>query len=122
MCQMLAFHRQASSLLTALCLWLNACTTWTAIEISELADHDRVRVTTAAGERYEIRAPVVETDSIVGRVGQAETQISITDVSALEASRFSGERTIALVIVVPLIAAATWYVGAIILCGGYCDD
>ena len=114
--------RAVSLALVGLFVWLTACTTWKEIEISQLADHDRVRVTTMDGECLEVREPLVQTDSIVGHVGEALTAIPLNDVGTVEANQFSGNKTVALVIFTPVLAAAAIYLGVIIACGGYCDD
>ncbi len=75
-------QRTGSLILVGLFLWVTGCTTWKQIEISELSEHDRVRVTTMDGERSEVRDPVIEADSIRGKQASA---FPVDSVSELEA-------------------------------------
>jgi hypothetical protein len=48
-------------------VWVTACASYKQIDIGELPDHDRVRVTRTNGERETLLDPVVVNDAISGR-------------------------------------------------------
>ena len=56
--------RPVSLALVGLFLWLTGCTTWQQIELGEMADHDKVRVTLADGERVVLTEDEIAADSI----------------------------------------------------------
>ncbi len=58
--------RPVSIALVGLFLWLTGCSSYTQIELGEIADHGKVRVTTTDGDRTTIHNPRVEADSIKG--------------------------------------------------------
>ena len=60
--------RPVSIALVGLFLWVTGCSTYTQIEPGEVADHDKVRITTTDGETLDYYDPRVEADSIKGRV------------------------------------------------------
>ena len=45
-----------------------ACASYTQIELVEVVDHDWIQVTTADGKKHDIFDPIVDGDSIKGRV------------------------------------------------------
>ena len=62
-------NRPVSLALVGLFLWVTGCTSYRQIEIGEVADHGKVRVTLADGERETLHDPRVDRDSIRGNVG-----------------------------------------------------
>jgi len=61
-------NRAVSLLLVALFLWVTACTSYKRIEITEVADHGKVRVTRTDGVRQTVHHPRLDFDSIRGQV------------------------------------------------------
>ena len=59
--------RPVSLALVGLFVWVTACTSSKQIQLGEVADHGKVRVTTTDGERETVHDPRVEADSIKGR-------------------------------------------------------
>jgi len=59
-------NRFVSLLLVGLFVWVTACSSYRQIEVGEVADHGKVRVTLTDGERETIHEPWVEGDSIRG--------------------------------------------------------
>lgn len=57
-------NRTVSLALVGLFLWVTACTSYRQIELAEVADHGKVRVTLTDGEHETLRDPWVEADSI----------------------------------------------------------
>jgi hypothetical protein len=89
-------------LLVALFLWVTACTSYTQIQLDEVADHGKVRVTTVDGERETVHSPRVEADSIRGHVnegvGQAARTISVDQVAKVETTESNTVGTVLLVV------------------------
>jgi hypothetical protein len=56
--------RTVSLALVGLFVWVTGCSSHTQIELGEVADHGKVRVTLIDGERETIHDPWVEGDSI----------------------------------------------------------
>lgn len=82
-------------LLVALSLWVTGCTSYKRIELTEVADHGRVRVTTTDGAERDFYEPRLDADSIAGRLNSdsqliyavpldrvAEVEVKGTDVMA----------------------------------------
>jgi len=63
--------RPISLALVGLFLWTTACTTYTQIEVGEVADHGKVRVTTIDGAEHGVYEPTIEADSIRGRLKES---------------------------------------------------
>jgi len=88
-------NRPVSLVLVGLFVWVTACTSYTQIELAEVADHGKVRVTLTDGERATIRESRVEADSIKGLAeknkalgvnqDRAPWAIPLDQVAALEA-------------------------------------
>jgi len=74
-------NRAVSLVLIGLFLWLTACTSYKQIEIGEVAEYGKVRVTLTEGQRETIREPRVESDTIRGR----EAVFALDQVASLEA-------------------------------------
>ena len=70
--------RPVSLALVGLFIWLTGCTSYKQIELSEVADHGKVRVTTIDGERETVHNPRVEADSIKGHVNEGAEQVART--------------------------------------------
>ena len=60
--------RPVSLALVGLFVWVTACSSYTQIELGEVADHNHIRVTTTDGEQRDLYHPVVEADSIKGQL------------------------------------------------------
>ena len=59
----------SAALLQVLSLvWLTGCTAYTPIDVSEIGNHDRVRVTLTDGNRRDVYDPVLQDDTIRGLV------------------------------------------------------
>jgi hypothetical protein len=94
------FRKRAFSLaLVGLFLWVTGCTTtYTQIELGEVADKDYVRVTLMGGEKTELHEPALDADSLRGRVK--------------EVARIGGYRWSDSVVVIPLESVAEIAVGS----------
>ncbi len=82
-------NRPVSLALVGLFVWVTACTSYKQIELAEVADHGKVRVTLTDGERETILDPVVEAGSIKGRAdvprkGDQPTLLAIPVVQVAE--------------------------------------
>ena len=77
-------NRAVSLLLVALFLWVTGCTSYKQIQVADVADHGKVRVTTTDGERATIRDPRVEADSIRGKDSKP---IPLDQVSKVQVAR-----------------------------------
>jgi hypothetical protein len=120
--------RPVSLALVGLFVWVTACTSYKQIELAEVADHGKVRVTLVDGERETVREPRVEADSIKGfgeKVrpdvkDRAPLSISFDQIETLEATHVSAGKTVGLVVGVigGLVAlAAILYEGSYVLEG-----
>jgi hypothetical protein len=58
--------RTVSLALVGLFVWVTACTSYKQIEIGEVADHGKVRVTTTDGQKRVLYHTIVEADSLKG--------------------------------------------------------
>ncbi|MFC1530660.1 hypothetical protein ACFL5T_00140 [Gemmatimonadota bacterium] len=63
-------NRPTSLALIGMFVWLTACTSYKQIQVADVADHGKVRVTTSDGERETIHEPRVEADTIKGQVNE----------------------------------------------------
>ena len=98
--------RSVSLALVGLFVWVTACTSYKQIELSEVADYGKVRVTTTDGERNTVREPRVEADSVKGlgeRIradvqDRAPLSISFDQIETLEATHVSAGKTVGLVV------------------------
>ena len=83
------FRSRAVSLaLVALFVWVTACSSYSQIQLSEVADHGKVRVTLIDGERETIHDPWVDADSIKGDDGPPRRRaqsIPLDQVAGVEA-------------------------------------
>ena len=81
--------RPVSLALVGLFVWMTGCSTYTQIELNEVGDHGKVRVTLTDGERETLRDPRVEGDSIKAVVKEGDYRrprsISVGKVVELEA-------------------------------------
>jgi len=83
--------RPVSLALVGLFVWVTACTSSMQIELSEVADHGKVRVTKTDGGRETVYDPRVESDSIRGRFVEdnqprtVDRAISLDEVAELDA-------------------------------------
>ncbi len=75
-------NRAVSLVLVGLFVWVTACSSYSYIGLSEIADHGTVRVTTTDGDRTTVHDPRVEADSIKGEDAGA---IPVDEVVKLEA-------------------------------------
>ena len=99
-------NRAVSLALVGLFLWVTACTSWSPIGISEVADHGKVRVTLTDGEQESIYDPWVEADSIKGHQHIETLAFPIDQVAGLE-SHSTNEVGTALAIIGGLLAVIT---------------
>ena len=76
--------RPVSLALVGLFLWVTGCTSYHQIELAEVTDHGKVRVTLTDGERETVHDPVVEADSIRGKDSKA---IPLDQVSKVQVAR-----------------------------------
>jgi hypothetical protein len=104
--------RPISLLLIGLFLWVTACTSYTQIEIGEVPDHGKVRVTLTDGERETLRDPWVEASSIRSTDSHA---IPLDQVAGLEAVGTNEGGTVFLVLGVTALVVVI--VGCARACG-----
>ena len=76
--------RPVSLALVGLFIWLTGCTSYKQIQLSEVSDYGKVRVTRTDGERETFSDPRVEADSIKGKDSAA---ISLDQVAEVEAKK-----------------------------------
>jgi len=112
--------RPVSLALVGLFVWVTGCTSYHQIELAEVTDHGKVRVTLTDGERETIRDPRVEADSIKGlgkQVGggsndRVPLSISLDQVIDLEAVGTDEIGTVGVIFLVPVsivvVAFAAW--------------
>ena len=112
-------NRPVSLALATLFLWQTGCSSWQEIQIGELPEQDRVRVTSVSTGSTEIREPRVESDSIKGTVGDRVYAIPLAGVETIETRKHSPSKTAilfggAMVFTVAAVVAAPsiYYVGA----------
>lgn len=99
-------NRSVSLALVGLFLWVTGCTSYKQIEIGDVGQYGRVRVTLTDGERETLLDPVVTNDSIGGREDKqrrhgdpvAPMVIPLDQVSKLEAVDKNTGATAALVV------------------------
>ena len=65
-----------------LIVWVTGCSSYKQIQIGDVADHSKVRVTLTGGERFRLYDPIVGVDSITGH-------------EKPEGKRYAGDRIIA---------------------------
>ena len=78
--------RSVSLALTCLFVWVTACSSYKQIQVADVADHKKVRVTTTDGQRETIDHPRVESDSIKGKDSES---LPLAEVSEVESARFA---------------------------------
>ena len=79
--------RQPALLLVILLVWAMGCASYREIEIGEVADHDRVRVTRTDGSVSFLYDPEVRPDTIGGRKdrdSQVALWIALDDVERIQ--------------------------------------
>ena len=113
-------NRSVSLALAGLFLWVTACSSYSQIELGEVTDHGKVRVTLTDGERETIHDPSVETDTIRGHVKSRYEReysdpivvIPLDQVDAVEVGSFNPFQTFALLFGIAAgavaIAFAAW--------------
>lgn len=52
--------------LVGLFVWVTGCSSYQQIQIADVADHSKVRVTLTGGDRFRLYDPIVGADSITG--------------------------------------------------------
>ena len=95
--------RPVSLALVGLFVWVTACASYTQIQLSDISNHDVVRVTTTTGERRTYTLPRVEAERVVG---QNERSTPVAQVASLEAVGTDEVATLALAAGVVLVGAA----------------
>jgi hypothetical protein len=111
-------NRAVSLALAGLFAWLDGCASYEQIEIGELTEHGRVRVTLAGGERETLLDPAFAGDSISGRKDAPRRHrdpivpvvIPLDQVDKLEAVNRNAGGTAALIVV--------GVIGGFVLIGG----
>jgi len=76
--------RLVSLALVGLFVCVTGCQSYKQIELSEVADHGKVRVTMTDGERATIRDPRVEADVITGRSSETIPLDQVSKVQVLQ--------------------------------------
>ena len=112
-------NRTVSLAVVGLLVWVTACTSYRQIEIGEVADHDKVRITTTDGEALDYYDPRVEADSIKGRGhkdGEMLFALPLNRVSEVEVGGDEPAKTAMLVIGVIGGAALLAFLGYWIGC------
>ncbi len=105
--------------LVGLFLWVTACTSYKQIELGEVADHGKVRVTLTDGERETIRDPRIVGDLIVGG---GLKMIPLVQVAELEAVSIDEVGTILTVLAVAVVIGAAVSVIGFATCGDSCPN
>ena len=77
-------NRPVSLALVGLFLWATACTSYRQIDLGDVPNHDRVRVTTPDGSWYMLDAPGIVSDTIKGH-GAYPWTIPVEQVARVEA-------------------------------------
>jgi len=115
--------RPVSLALVGLFIWLTGCTSYKQIQLGEVSDYAKVRVTQTDGERETIHQPVVEADSIKGQVNEGAEYadwvtlaIPVDDVGKLEAV---GTNTASTVLLVIGFAAVVFFGMVVAACNGF---
>ena len=98
--------RPVSLALVGLFLWVTACTSYRQIEISEVPDHGKVRVTSVSVGSSVVRNPAIEADSIKGTVGDYDYAIPLAGVEQVEAVGTDEVGTVFTVLGVGVLALA----------------
>ena len=117
--------RPVSLTLVGLFVWVTACSSYSQIELGEVADHGKVRVTLTDGERETIHDPSVVTDTIRGHVKSRYEReysdpivvIPLDQVSTLEAVGTNEVGTV--LVIVGVVAVVFVGIAAIALADGY---
>ena len=115
--------RPVSLALVGLFVWVTACTSYRQIEIGEVADHGKIRVTTTDGQRETMHNPRVEADSIKGHTNKGVESadwvaqaIPVQQVVELEAV---GTNTASIVLLFIGFAAVIFFGVAVAACNGF---
>ena len=87
-------NRVLSLALFGLFIWVTACSSYKQIELSEVAEYGKVRVTLTGGERETFADPRVEADSLKGKDAAA---IPLDQVAEVEAKKKDLASTLVLV-------------------------
>jgi hypothetical protein len=75
--------RPVSLVLVGLFVWVTACTSYKQIEVGEIADHGKVRVTFTDGECETLRDPWIDGDSIKAYLGNLGPQQRVEEIVAI---------------------------------------
>lgn len=104
--------RPVSLAIVGLFVWLTGCTSYSQIELGEVAHHGKTRVTLDDGRQFVIAHPQIEADSLVGlndeswrgstKVYTDTVRVALEQVETLEASHTSAAKTVALVVGIPV--------------------
>jgi hypothetical protein len=113
-------NRPVSLVLIGLFVWVTACTSYKQIELAEVTDHGKVRVTFADGERTTLREANVIGDSISGLVREGrprpedvERSFATDQVTYVEAKGTNVVGTVFLTFGIAVVLAAAIGYGAI---------
>ncbi len=115
--------RPISLALIGVFVWLTSCTSYKQIQIADVVDHGKVRVTTTDGERATVHDPRLEADSIKGQVNEGvehaewiARSIPVDQVIELEAV---GTNTAGTALLVVGSLAVIFFVVAVVTCNGF---
>ena len=115
--------RSVSLALIGMFVWLTACTSYKQIQVADVADHKKVRVTTTDGQRETMHNPRVEADSIKGHTNKGVESadwvaqaIPVQQVVELEAV---GTNTASIVLLFIGFAAVIFFGVAVAACNGF---
>jgi len=117
-------NRPVSLALVGLFLWVTGCSTYTQIELAEVADHGKVRVTMTDRERDLLYDPEIVTDSIRGyekpegkrRYNDRIVVLPLDEMSTLESVYADGNKTAGVIGYVILGTAVVLVAVALIAC------
>ncbi len=116
-------NRAVSLVLVGLFVWVTGCSSYSQIELGEVADHGKVRVTLTDGAQRDIYRATVEADSLKGRLDSEDTAvhgIPLDQVSVVEVGGSDAAKTFLVVLGVTvgaLLAAAAIYSAS---CESFC--
>ena len=115
--------RPISLALIGMFVWLTACTSYKQIGIGEVADHEKVRVTTTDGQRETMHNPRVEADSIKGHtnkgVESADWVAQAIPVQQVVEFEAVGTNTASIVLLFIGFAAVIFFGVAVAACNGF---
>lgn len=100
--------RPVSLALVGLFLWVTGCSSYRQIEVGEVSDHGKVRVTLADGERETLRDPWIDGDSIKAYASESAGTVAfpLNQVTELGAVGTNEAGTVFLVLGIVIVVGA----------------